>query len=148
MIFIGYEEGVKGYRTFNHISQSIHITRDAVFEEDKSWNWEDFNQNSPAGMLISKYSSYVNLDSDNSELPAIRILEDSITENSGDCSICPLSSSSSSSSQRIKFKGISQLYEETQSMFEEEACHLSKEEPGNVLEAFKEKFRMQPWMKK
>ena len=47
MIFIGYEKGVKGYRTFNPVSQSIHITRDAAFEEDKSWNWEDFNKNSP-----------------------------------------------------------------------------------------------------
>ena len=92
MIFVGYEKGVKGYRTFNPTSQSIHITRDEVFEEDKRWNWEDFNQNSPASMLISEYSSYVNLDSNSSELPAARISEDSITENSGDCSVCPLSS--------------------------------------------------------
>ena len=92
MIFVGYEKGVKGYRTFNPTSQSLHITRDEVFEEDKRWNWEDFNQNSPASMLISEYSSYVNLDSNSSELPAARISEDSITENSGDCSVCPLSS--------------------------------------------------------
>ena len=60
MIFIGYEKGVKGHRAFNIVSQTIHITRDAVFEEEKSWNWEEFNQDSPAGMLISEYASYVN----------------------------------------------------------------------------------------
>ena len=44
MIFIGYEKGVKGYRTFNLVSQTIHINRDVVFKEEKSWNWEEFNQ--------------------------------------------------------------------------------------------------------
>ena len=91
-------------------------------------------------MLISEYSSYVNLDSNNSELSVERISEDSIIENSGNCSVYPQSSSSSASSQPIKFKGISQLYEETQPMFEEEACHLSEEEPRNVLESLKEKI--------
>ena len=36
MIFIGHEKGVKGYKTFNPISHTIHITRDAIFEEEKS----------------------------------------------------------------------------------------------------------------
>ena len=126
MIFIGYEKGVKGYRTFDHVSQTIHITRDAVFEEEKSWNWEEFNQDSPAGLLTSKYSSYVNLDSNNSEMPTMSFSEDSIFENSGNFLICSLSSSYSASSQPKKFKEISQLDEETQSRNEEEACHLSE----------------------
>ena len=112
MIFIGNEKGVKKYRTFNLISQSIHITRDAIFEEEKSWNWEDFNHNSPAGMPTSQYSSYVFLDSNNPKLPAMRASEDSITRNSGNCSVSSLSSSSLANSQLNKFKGISQLYEE------------------------------------
>ena len=139
MIFIGYEKGVKGYRTFNPISQTIHITRDAVFEEEKSWNWEEFNQDSPAGMLTSEYSSYVNLDSNNSEMPIVSSSQDSITENSGNFSASPLSSSSSASSQPCKFKELSQLYEETQPIYEEEAFLLSEEEPGNFLEALREK---------
>ena len=47
MIFIGYEKGVKGYITFNLVSQTIHITRDVVFKEEKSWNWEEFNKTHP-----------------------------------------------------------------------------------------------------
>ena len=139
MIFIGYEKGVKGYRTFNPFSQTIPITRDAVFEEEKSWNWEEFNQDSPAGMLTSEYSSYVNLDSNNSEMPTVTSSQDSITENSGNFSASPLSSSSSARSQPCKFKELSQLYEETQPMNEEEAFLLSEEEPGNFLEALREK---------
>ena len=92
MIFIVYEKGVKGYRTFNPVSQTIHITRDAIFEEEKSWNWEEFNQDSPAGRLTSEYSSYVNLDSNNSEMPTASSSQDSITENSGNFLASPLSS--------------------------------------------------------
>ena len=140
MIFIGYEKGVKGYRTFNHVALTIHITRDVVFKEDKSWNWEEFNQDSPAGMLTSKYSSYVNLDSNNFEMPTMSSSEDSITENSDNFSVCPLSSSSSTCSQPSKFKELSQLYEEMQPMNEEEEFLLSEEEPRNFLEALREKF--------
>ena len=139
MIFIGYEKGVKGYRTFNLVSQTIHITRDGVFEEEKSWNWEEFNQDSPAGMLTSKYSSYVNLDSNNSNMPIVSSSQDSITKNSGNFSACPLNSSSSASFQPRKFKEFSQLYEESQPMNEEEAFLPSEEEPGNFLEALREK---------
>ena len=102
MIFIGYEKGVKGYRTFNPVSEEIHITKDALFKEEKSWNWEEFNQDSPTGMLTSEYSSYVNVDSNNSEMPTVSSSEDSITENSCNFSICPMSSSSSTSSQPSK----------------------------------------------
>ena len=123
MIFIGYEKGVEGYITFNIVSQTILITGDAVFEEEKSWNWEEFNQDSPADMLTSEYSSYVNLDSNNSKMPIVSSLEDSTTENSGNLSLC-LSLSSSTRSQLSKFKEISQLYEETQPMNEEEAFLL------------------------
>ena len=76
MIFIGYEKGVKGYRTFNPISQSIHITQYVIFEEGKSWNWEDFNQTSPTRMSTSEYSSYVCLDSNNPELLVVRAFKD------------------------------------------------------------------------
>ena len=139
MIFIGYEKGVKGYRTFNPVSHTIHITKDAVFEEEKSWNWEEFNQDSLGGMLTSEYSSYVNLDSNNSEMPTVSSSQDSITKNSGNFSACPLSSSSSASSQPSKFKELSQLYEGTQPMNEEEAFLLSEEEPRNFLEVLREK---------
>ena len=139
MIFIGYEKGVKGYRTFNLVSQTIHITRDVVIKEEKSWNWEEFNQDSLAGMLTSEYSSYVNLDSNNAEMPTVSSSQDSITENSSNFSASPLSSSSSASSQPCKFKELSQLYEETQPMNEEEAFLLSEEEPGNFLQALREK---------
>ena len=65
--------------------------------------------------------------------------QDSISENLGNFSASPLSSSSSAFSQPSKLNELSQLYEETQPMNEEEAFLLSEEEPGNFLEALREK---------
>jgi hypothetical protein len=33
MVFIGYEEGSKAYRTYDPCTGCMHITRDAVFDE-------------------------------------------------------------------------------------------------------------------
>ena len=39
MIFIGYEAGTKGYRAYDPVTQRVHITRDAVFDERARWDW-------------------------------------------------------------------------------------------------------------
>lgn len=39
MAFIGYEPGSKAYRFYNPSTQRVCISRDAVFEEGKPWNW-------------------------------------------------------------------------------------------------------------
>lgn len=43
MVFIGYEEGTKGYRLLEHVSKTQHISRDVIFEEDQSWDWTSFS---------------------------------------------------------------------------------------------------------
>ncbi|RLN40738.1 hypothetical protein C2845_PM01G40940 [Panicum miliaceum] len=40
MIFIGYDERVKGYRAYNPVNMRVHVTRDAIFDEEASWDWE------------------------------------------------------------------------------------------------------------
>ena len=39
MIFIGYEAGTKGYRAYDPVTQRVHTTRDAVFNESARWDW-------------------------------------------------------------------------------------------------------------
>uniref|UniRef100_A0A0A9B4I7 Retroviral polymerase SH3-like domain-containing protein n=1 Tax=Arundo donax TaxID=35708 RepID=A0A0A9B4I7_ARUDO len=36
MIFIGYDEHVKGYSAYDQAFGRVHITRDAVFDEEAS----------------------------------------------------------------------------------------------------------------
>jgi hypothetical protein len=35
MVFIGYEEGTKGYRLLEPVSKTLHISRNVIFEEDQ-----------------------------------------------------------------------------------------------------------------
>ena len=40
-VFIGYEHGKsKAWRVYDPVSKRVHISRDAVFDEAASWNWE------------------------------------------------------------------------------------------------------------
>lgn len=39
MVFVGYEEGSKAYRVHDPVSKKVRVTRDALFEENRSWAW-------------------------------------------------------------------------------------------------------------
>jgi hypothetical protein len=39
MIFVGYEEGTKGYRVYDPSTGHVHVTRDVVFDEQAQWDW-------------------------------------------------------------------------------------------------------------
>ncbi|KAL4021013.1 hypothetical protein IC575_019802 [Cucumis melo] len=40
-IMVGYSENSKAYRLYNPVSRKIIISRDVIFSEDESWNWND-----------------------------------------------------------------------------------------------------------
>jgi hypothetical protein len=40
-IFFGYDERRMGYKLYNPITKKIIMSRDVIFEEDKSWQWTD-----------------------------------------------------------------------------------------------------------
>jgi hypothetical protein len=39
MVFIGYKKGSKAYKTYNPVTKKVYVTRDAIFEENKVWDW-------------------------------------------------------------------------------------------------------------
>jgi hypothetical protein len=39
MVFFGYEQGSKGYRVYDPVSEKLHVSRDVVFEEIRAWDW-------------------------------------------------------------------------------------------------------------
>jgi hypothetical protein len=43
MVFIGYEQNSKAYRTFDPSSRNLVVSRDVVFEEGIQWNWDSKN---------------------------------------------------------------------------------------------------------
>jgi hypothetical protein len=52
MVFIGYEPGSKAWWFYNPATRLVHITHDAVFEEDRAWTWdkEDIGEGEPFTM--------------------------------------------------------------------------------------------------
>jgi transposase InsO family protein len=40
MIFIGYEEGSKAYHAYDPVTEHVHVSRDAIFDEQAQWVWE------------------------------------------------------------------------------------------------------------
>jgi hypothetical protein len=48
MIFIGYEQGTKGYTVYDPV-EKVHITRDVVFDESAQWDWSNDSSVENAG---------------------------------------------------------------------------------------------------
>jgi hypothetical protein len=44
MIFVGYERGTKAYRAYDPITRRVHITRDAIFDEELGGKFEVFGE--------------------------------------------------------------------------------------------------------
>jgi len=40
-IFVGYGDRRMGYKLYNPITRKVIISRDVIFEEDKTWQWND-----------------------------------------------------------------------------------------------------------
>ncbi|KAM1017140.1 hypothetical protein COP2_047964 [Malus domestica] len=39
-VFVGYGTKEKGHRVYNLLAQKIILSRDVIFDEDSTWNWE------------------------------------------------------------------------------------------------------------
>jgi hypothetical protein len=52
MVFIGFEPGAEAWRLYNPVTKRVHVSRDAIFEEDKPWRWdgEDVGNGESFGM--------------------------------------------------------------------------------------------------
>jgi hypothetical protein len=52
MVFIGYEHRSKAWRFYDPTTDCVHMSQDAVFEEDHAWNWseEDLGDGEPFQM--------------------------------------------------------------------------------------------------
>ncbi|KAA0032700.1 T26F17.17 [Cucumis melo var. makuwa] len=40
-VFVGYDASSKGYKLYNPITKKTIVSRDVVFDEEASWNWND-----------------------------------------------------------------------------------------------------------
>lgn len=119
-VFIGYSSMSKGYRLYNLKTNKVIISRDVVFDENTSWNWEEDKMKEktvPAIILQQQNSAAEN------EQPT------PCTPSSSSSPSSPDSSSSTPSSTPIKLKDLSDIYAR---------CNYCVVEPENFDEAIKE----------
>ncbi|CAJ2638092.1 unnamed protein product [Trifolium pratense] len=118
-VFIGYSSMSKGYRLYNMKTNKVIISRDVVFDENASWNWEEdkTEEKTVPAILLQQNSAAEN------EQPA------PCTPSSSSSPSSPISSSSSPSSTPIKLKDLSDIYAR---------CNYCVVEPENFDEAIKE----------
>jgi len=56
MVFIGYEEGTKGYRLLDPVTRTLHISRDVIFEENLGWEWNNAESLNQPEFVITEHS--------------------------------------------------------------------------------------------
>ena len=130
MVFIGYEVGTKAYRCLDPMKATVHISRDALFEEDAKWDWS----NHAEGISTLTFNPGLSVESiaEGSSHPEEDLDEDQ-EENSVEAA------TPQSKLEPRRYKSLTQLYSETDPMqAEEEKCLLISEEPSSYAEAARE----------
>uniref|UniRef100_A0ACD5TR82 Uncharacterized protein n=1 Tax=Avena sativa TaxID=4498 RepID=A0ACD5TR82_AVESA len=57
-LMMGYEEGAKAYRIYDPVAEKLMVSRDAVFEETRPWNWTPTTKESaPSGVFTVFYTT-------------------------------------------------------------------------------------------
>lgn len=57
---LGTEPGSKAYRLFDLVKRKVVVSRDVIFEEDKSWDWQNGEKNGATETLQVKLGEYGN----------------------------------------------------------------------------------------
>lgn len=85
MIFIGYESGTKGYRFFNPATGKLVVGRDAIFDENVSWDWANAagNTDQLSGEFIVHYEDSDSNSTIGDPEPTEQSAEDAVSEDQG-----------------------------------------------------------------
>jgi hypothetical protein len=145
-IFIGYGDRRMGYKLYNPITKKVIMSRDVIFEEDKSWQWNDDQE------AIKWISTDLILE-DEVEVPTV-LVEGPILpaepqspehkfpvfnrRNTSESSSIPASTSSSSEGPR-RMRSLEELYDATQVMEDTTLfCFFANTDPLSFNEAVTE----------
>ncbi|KAJ4740894.1 Transposon Ty1-H Gag-Pol polyprotein [Rhynchospora pubera] len=157
MVFIGYEIGSKAYRMYDPVTGKLQISRDAVFEEEKAWNWntvhgserlqggemfeiyeisDNCEQEDEAQQAFIPTQSVRHAENGTEELTARVPLDEPITATTQD----PTEDDVSPRNNITRMRTLQDLYDVTEPIEIDysELCLLGTEEPADFQEASKE----------
>lgn len=146
VIYLGKEPGIKAFRVYDPNAGSVHVSRDMVFEEDKSWMW-NFMENrrvyDMGSFVLTDINSGIAAEDhaqDNQPpTPVSSSGEQSADTPSTDHTESDLDNSSGSSEPR-RFRLLSDVYNEIEEVkLEDELLLLSIDEPDCYSQAAEKK---------
>ena len=155
MVFIGYDMNTKGYRMFNPTTRQVVVTRDAVFEEEKKWEWSNSPVTSTGSIgntLTAHYFTIAGVSDTTNQEDKVAVSDpdpDSLTPHTPDTTleafddsasteaVQPTTSDESSSEGPRGKRDIQSIYDKTFPIELEYSglCLLGEEEPSNLEEA-------------
>jgi Reverse transcriptase (RNA-dependent DNA polymerase) len=148
MFLLGYEKGSKAYRVYNPVTKKITVTRDVVFEEDKSWNWsEDGDQVREKGVplrapfivdgLTQTERENVGVGAEQENRSDGVYFDDGIVsdDEQDETSGTVIGRSSREQHTPIKMRSLADLYDQTDQINLFGVCMMGVEEPANFEEA-------------
>ena len=83
LVHLGIEPGSKAYRLFDPLSKCIVVSRDVVFEEEKSLNWTKDDNGDPGELEVDLSRLIVNTNEDGPSSPTNEVEEELDNGNNG-----------------------------------------------------------------
>lgn len=141
MVYLGKEPGTKAHRLFDPTTGRVSVSRDVIFEEAKSWDW---NQKSESG--TDKLGSFIIIDSqsfagEEQQGEVSTPMQSHTTGHSAEYE----SESSSGSTEPHRFRLHSDVYNDAAEvdLNDEELLFVGAEEPQNFAQAdIKEQWKI------
>ena len=134
MLFMGYEAGPKAYRCLDLATFKIHISRDVIFDETKSFKFSEQDKLRKLSLCPSNILQVIGLEEgerDRAEEPREELV---ISESRGR----ELSQSEDSEEEEtVRYRSIQSIYDET-NLLCSELCLLFSEEPSSYSLAAKQ----------
>jgi transposase InsO family protein len=126
-IFIGYSSQSKGYKVYNLKSKKVVVSRDVLFDENATWNWEkeEVERSIPVSINLPQKSAIEDVQNEENGVHSSSHLSSPSSPSSPSSS-----NSSSSSSTPRKMRDLNDVFAR---------CNFCVIEPDNFEEAMKEK---------
>lgn len=142
VVNLGREPGTKGYRLYDPEVNRIYVSRDVVFEEAKSWCWNQsgVNKETPGQFTVisvqgAEEENHTNIDhssvNNSDDVPATPVSQTPVSRASSD--------DNDSSTKPKKFRSLTNIYSETEEIeMDEELFLMGADEPVNYKHAVKD----------
>ena len=138
MLFMGYEDGSKAYRCLDPATFKIHISRDVIFDEKKTFKFSEEGKLGKLSLCSSNILQVTGLEEGERDLSEEQREQSMINELRG----TKLSQSEDSEEEEtVRYRSIQSIYDET-NLLCSEICLFFNEEPSSYsLAAKQEEWR-------